>query len=93
GYHFFMEETVFPVMTNCLGYGDNLSYYGQCIFHTCIGAIQTRASAWDIKQLALAATVAPDGSDLQKLLFRIVENNIQFFHQRYVATPNHPFGV
>jgi hypothetical protein len=57
------------------------------------GAFQTRSCAWDWRSRVQALCVTPDDDvALRNEFIASVEVNIEYFHARYVAQPNNPYG-
>ena len=55
-------------------------------------ALQTRAASWMLRTLFQAASATPDDDPLRPEIMAAVDNNIDFYHGRFVAQPNNPFG-
>jgi hypothetical protein len=95
GQFYFLEEIQFATTCNYLGNGDNaaLRNGSQGLVQTAVQAWQTRSCAWDWRARIQALCVTPDDDkDLRQEFINSVEANIEFFHSRYVAKPNNPFG-
>ncbi len=95
GRFYFMEEVQFATTTNYLGNGDNsqLRTGSQGLVQTCTDAWQTRSCAWDWRTRVQALAVTPDDDVLLRSEFiASVEANAAFFHSRYVAQVNNPYG-
>ncbi len=96
GRFYFMEEVQFAATANYLGNGDPpiLRDGAKGLVQTAIDAWQTRSCAWDWRSKIQALTVTPDDdAALRGELISCAESNIDFFHGRYVAQPNNPFGL
>jgi hypothetical protein len=95
GRFYFLEEAQFATTCNYLGNGDNaaLRNGSQGLVQTAVQAWQTRSCAWDWRARVQALCITPDeDTALRQELIDSVEANIEFFHARYVAQPNNPFG-
>lgn len=91
-----MEETQFAATANYLGKGDNsvLRDGAKGLVKSCLGAWQTRASAWMLRALVNALSVTPDDDTaLRNEFITSMQYNIDDYYNRYVAQPNNPFGV
>jgi hypothetical protein len=96
GRFYFMEETQFAATANYLGKGDNnvLRDGVKGLVKACLGAWQTRASAWMMRELVNALSVTPDDDTaLRNEFITSMQYNIDDYYNRYVAQPNNPFGV
>lgn len=95
GRFYFMEQVQFAATLDYLGKGDNsvLRDGAKGLVQACIGAWQTRASAWQWRTLVQALAVTPDSDTaLRTELATCVQTNIDHYHALYVAQPNNPFG-
>jgi hypothetical protein len=95
GRWYFMEEVQFATATNYLGNGDSsiLRDGTKGLVQPCLGAWQTRSTAWDWRARVQALCVTPDADTaLRAELIASVESNITHFHGRYVAQSNNPQG-
>lgn len=95
GRFYFLEETQFVTTAHYLGKSDTSTFRNgsQGLVRPVNGAWQTRSCAWDWRSLTQALCITPDNDvTIRDELIRVVEANIQHFHDRYVAQPNNPFG-
>ena len=95
GRWYFMEEVQFAATANHLGKGSvaALRDGAKGLVKPEIGAWQTRAAAWQWRTLVQALSATPDEDEpLRGELIASVEANIDYFHTKYVAQPNNPFG-
>jgi hypothetical protein len=95
GRWYFMEEVQFSTTANYLGNGDNqfLRVGSKGLVKAEPGAWQTRSCAWDWRARVQALCVTPDADiALRSEFIASVEANIDYFHSRYIAQPNNPFG-
>jgi hypothetical protein len=95
GRWYFMEEVQFATTANYLGNGDhpNLRSGSKGLVKPEPGAWQTRSCAWDWRARVQALCVTPDADiALRSEFIASVEANIEYFHARYIAQPNNPFG-
>jgi hypothetical protein len=95
GRWYFMEEVQFATCTNYLGNGDGkiLRDGAKGLVQPCLGAWQTRSTAWDWRARVQALCVTPDDdTPLRSEFIASVVANIEHFHGRYVAQPNNPYG-
>lgn len=95
GRWYFMEEVQFSTTANYLGNGDNqyLRVGSKGLVKPEPGAWQTRSCAWDWRARVQALCVTPDADvALRSEFIASVEANIEYFHSRYVAQANNPYG-
>jgi hypothetical protein len=96
GRQYFMEEVQFAATTNYLGNGNNsiLRNGSQNLVRPCIGAWQTRSTAWSWRSLTQALCVTPDNdTNLRTEFITSVQYNLDHFHNRYIVQTNNPFGM
>ena len=93
GWNYFAEETQFVATANFLKQTDTTRQGSKGIFETSAGANTTRGAAWAIRTLAQAATVTPDNDPLRAEFTNAVNENITYYHGRYVATQSNPLGL
>jgi hypothetical protein len=92
---YFMEQVQFATTANYLGNGDhpNLRDGSKGLVKPEPGAWQTRSCAWDWRARVQALCVTPDADiALRSEFIASVEANIEYFHNRYIAKTNNPFG-
>ncbi|MCW5632278.1 MAG: hypothetical protein KIT17_03000 [Rubrivivax sp.] len=89
-YH--LETAQFQATAHFLKNNDTSRGYTAGVLRTNVGANTTRGAAWSLRTLAQAAAITPDGDALQAELIASVEANLNYYHGRYVAQPNNPFG-
>ena len=94
GRFFFMEETQFAATLNYLKQPDQMRLSASGVLRTETGANTTRGAAWALRTLAQAACATPDDDSVLRAEFVASwENNIAYYHHKYVATPNNPQGI
>ncbi len=98
GRFYFMEEIAFSATANFLKQNDagpNSNRQGiKGILVTSAGANTTRGAAWGLRTLIQAATIMPDSDPLHAEYVASFEENVNFYHGLYIATPgNNPQGV
>ena len=57
------------------------------------GSNTVRGAGWALRSMAQAATITPDDDALRAQWVGVLDSNIAYYHQRYVATANNPLGV
>ncbi len=93
GRWYFMEEVQFAATLNYLKNTDHQREFSSGVFLTSAGANTTRGVAWAIRTLAQAACITPDAdTGLRGELLASLQANIDWYHARYVAKPNNPYG-
>lgn len=92
GRWYFIEELQFAATVNYLKNGDNLRRFSGGVFRSDAGANTTRGAGWAWRTLAQAACVTPDDDPLAAEFLASMEANVAYYHARYVAQPNNPFG-
>jgi hypothetical protein len=95
GRWYFMEEVQFATTANYLGNGDNqfLRTGSKGLVKPEPGCWQTRSCAWDWRARVQALCVTPDADiALRSEFIASVEANVEYFHSKYVAQANNPFG-
>jgi hypothetical protein len=93
GWNYYLEESQFVATTNFLKNGDGPRLASKGIMETAVGANATRGAAWAIRSLAQAATITPDGDALRSEFVSSLNENINYYHGRYVAIANNPLGL
>ena len=93
GWNYYLEETQFLATANFLKNGDGTRLGSKGVIETAVGANATRGAAWTIRSLAQAATVTPDGDALRSEFVGSLNENVNYYHGRYIATPNNPLGL
>jgi hypothetical protein len=93
GWNYYLEETQFLATANFLKNGDGTRLASKGVIETAVGANATRGAAWAIRTLAQAATLTPDGDALRNEFVSSLTENINYYHGRYIATPNNPLGL
>jgi hypothetical protein len=93
GWNYYLEETQFLATANYLKQNNTTRQGAKGIFESSSGTGITRGAAWSIRSLAQAATITPDADALRAELVRNVDENINYYHARYVATANNPLGL
>lgn len=91
GRWYFMEQTQFASTANYLSIGDDYRLGSRGVYPD--RRVQTRAAAWGFRALVHALLATPDDDSTLRAEFQTsVQENINYFHARYVAQPNNPFG-
>ena len=93
GHFYFMEETEFSATVCFFKQNDQNRQGAKGILLTNAGANTTRGAAWSLRTLAQAASITPDSDPLHGDYATSIEENVNFYHGKYVAQPNHPQGV
>jgi len=91
GRWYFMEEVQFAATLNYINITDTYRQFASGI--PIEYRLQTRNAAWNFRTLAQALTATPDAdTNLRNEFKASVEATIDYFHARYVAQANNPFG-
>ncbi len=94
GWNYFVEENQFVATLVWLKQNDTTRQGAKGVMETTTGANTTRGAAWAIRTMAQASTITPDSDTALRAQFvGSVDENIKYYHGRYVATPNNPFGL
>jgi hypothetical protein len=94
GWNYFVEENQFAATLVWLKQNDTTRQGAKGIMETTTGANTTRGAAWAIRSMAQAAAITPDSDAAMRAQFvGSVDENIKYYHGRYVAVPNNPFGL
>lgn len=93
GWHYFLEEVQFVATLNHLKQRDGTRQGSLGILSSSAGANTIRGAAWALRTLAQAAMVTPEDDPLHAELRSAVDENIRYYHGRYVARPHNPLGV
>lgn len=54
---------------------------------------QLRQAAWTLRNLFIADCVTPDDDELKTEYATAINNNIDFYHRTYIASPSNPMGL
>jgi hypothetical protein len=92
GRFYFLEELQFVATTHFLKNSDATRGFTQGVLRSNAGANTTRGAAWAWRSLAMAACLSPDDDVLAGEFAASLQSNINYYHARYVAQPNNPFG-
>lgn len=93
GRFYFMEETQFAATLAFLKQTDWQRQFTKGVFETAAGANTTRGAAWALRSMVQALLATPDNDPLKPEFLNCIDSNINYYHSRYVAQPNHPQGV
>lgn len=93
GRWYFMEEVQFGATLHYLKQGNVQRQGSSGVLKSNVGACTTRGMAWSVRTLFQAACATPDDdTSLRTELLACVKANIDYYHARYVAQTNNPFG-
>ncbi|MES2356112.1 MAG: hypothetical protein V4568_17245 [Pseudomonadota bacterium] len=91
GRFYFMEESQFVATVNFLQRTDSSRQLTKNLILS--NHYTTRGAAWALRSLAQAAAVTPDNDALQAEFSAAIENNVNYYHAKYIAKPNNPQGL
>lgn len=93
GRYYHVETTQFVAMLNVFKSSDAMTARQGAagIIKTQRPEYSTRGAAWALRTLGQAAAIAPPGPVGTELL-RILSNNVDYYHGRYVAAAHNTFG-
>ena len=90
---YFMEESQFAATLAYLKQTDTVRQYTKGILETKAGANTTRGAGWGLRTYAHAALATPDNDSLKPEFSNAIDENILYYHSRYLAQANNPQGV
>ena len=93
GWNYFMEETQLLATSNFLKQSDTVRGKSKGLLESSSGTNTVRGAAWAMRTLAQAATVTPDADPLHADFVTSVNENIGYYHGRYVAITHNPQGL
>jgi hypothetical protein len=93
GRFYFMEEIEFSATLAFLKQTDTVRQLSQGIMETSTGANTTRGAAWALRSLLQAFLATPDADTLKAEFRNSLDSNINYYYNRYIATPNNPQGI
>lgn len=94
GWSYYMEETQLLAATNYLRQNTSTRLNAKGVFESSAGTDITRGAAWSLRTLAQAAAITPDADTaLRGQLMTSIDENINYYHGRYVAQANNPLGL
>ena len=93
GRFYFMEETQFAATVVFLKQSDTVRQFSKGVLETSAGANIPRGVAWGLRAYTHAALVTPDNDPLKTEFKVAIDENISYYHARYVAQPNNPQGI
>jgi len=93
GWNYFAEQLQFVATANYLKQTDSVRQNSKGILESAAGANTTRGAAWALRSLVQAATVTPDDDPLHTEFVNSINENIGYYHGRYVATQSNPLGL
>ena len=88
-----MEETQFAATLVYLKQNDYTRQFSKGLLLSNAGANTTRGAAWGLRTYIHAALATPDDDPLKVGFLHIIDENIAFYHARYIAKANNPQGV
>jgi hypothetical protein len=88
-----MEQSQFAGTLVFLKQTDTIRQFTKGILETAAGANTTRGVGWGLRTYAHAALATPDDDPLKSEFRTVIDENISYYHSRYVATTNNPQGV
>jgi hypothetical protein len=93
GRFYFMEQVQFTATLCFLKNGNLTRQASKGIFRSDVGANTTRGAGWAMRTLAQAACATPDDdATLRSEFLTSLEENVNYYHARYVAQQNNQFG-
>ena len=92
-WNYHLEEAQLLTTANYLKNSDSTRQLAKGVIETAAGANATRGAAWAIRSLAQAANITPDDDALHTEFVNSLTENVNYYHGRYVATPNNPLGM
>ncbi len=93
GRFYFIEQMQFTATAIFLEDYDNTRGFSQAVIRSDNGFSQTRGAAWGLRTLACAAAMTADSDVLKSEFAGGVQNNISWYHGRYVAQTHNNLGV
>ena len=94
GWNWFLEELQLLATGNYLRNSDTNRQNSGGVFQSDAGSDITRGAAWSTRTLAQAACLTPDAdTNLRNEFVSSINQNINWYHGRYVAQPNNPLGL
>ena len=90
GRFYFMEEAQFTATANFLLSTDVPRQFSKYVILS--NHYTTRGAAWTLRSLAQAAAITPDNEALKAEFSQAIENNIHYYHSKYIAQSNNPQG-
>ncbi len=93
GRFYFMEEAQFAAAVEFLKQTNSVRQFSKGILESSAGSNTTRGAAWGLRMYAQAAIATPDDDSLKLELSKAINENIDYYHSRYVAMPNNPQGI
>lgn len=92
GRYYFMEESQFAGTLEYLKQNDSSRQKTKGILLTNAGANTTRGVGWGLRAYAHAELATPDNSSLKSEFTNVINENINYYYEQYVAKPNNPQG-
>jgi hypothetical protein len=93
GRFYFMEESEFLATSAYLKQSNDNRQGSKGILMTSVGSNTTRGAAWNLRDFIQAATITPDADPLRSEYVASFEANVDYYHAKYVAQPNNPYGL
>jgi hypothetical protein len=94
GRWYFVDEMQLLAAAMLLKQSDAPRRFTEGIIQSSAGSNTTRGAAWALRALASAAALTPDqDAVLKRELVGVVQNNVDWYHGRYVAKPSNPLGL
>ena len=93
GWNYFMEETQLLATSNFLKQSDTIRGTTKGLLESSSGTNTVRGAAWAMRSLVQAAVITPDADPLHAEFVSSVNENINYYHGRYVAIAHNPQGL
>ena len=93
GWNYFLEETQLLATANYLKQSNGTRQNAKGIMESSAGTNIQRGAAWALRSLAQAAAITHDGDALRTQFVNSINENISYYHGRYVAKANNPLGL
>ena len=91
--YYFMEESQFAAITQYLKQGPSNRQRSKGILQTNAGTNTTRGVAWWLRSYMQALIVTPDNDPLKSEFSSVLNENILYYYNKYIAIPNNPYGI
>ena len=87
-----MEEAQFAGTLQYLKQGDLTRQKSKGILQTNAGANTTRGVGWGLRSYSHAEMATPDRSPLKSEFTNVINENINYYYNEYIARANNPQG-
>jgi hypothetical protein len=94
GRWYFLDEMQLLSSAMLLKQSDKVREFTKGVIQSSAGSNTTRGAGWTLRAIADTAAMTPDDDQpLKKSFVGVIENNVDWYYERYIAQPSNPLGL